>query len=59
MFLEFIVIDENCIHCYSLKFIVIDGEYIVNISTGIVKHVCKVILFRFVKVRYKIPLIRI
>ena len=33
-----------------LKFKVIDGEYIVKISIGIVKHVYEVILFRFVNV---------
>ena len=40
-----------------LKFRIIDGEYIVQISRGVAKHVYKVILFRFVKVRHKIPLI--
>ena len=40
-----------------LKFKVINGEYIVKISKGVVKHVSKVALFPFVKVRHKIPLI--
>ena len=40
-----------------LKFRVIECEYIVKISRGVVKHVYKVLLFRFVKVRHKIPLI--
>ena len=40
-----------------LKFRVIDGEYIVKISRGVVKHVYKVVLLQFVKVRHKIPLI--
>ena len=40
-----------------LKFRVTDGEYIVKISRGVVKQIYKVVPFRFVKVRYKIPLI--
>ena len=40
-----------------LKFRVINGEYIVKISRVIVKLVFKDLLFRFVKVRHKIPLI--
>ena len=32
-----------------LKFRDIDGEYIVKISRGIVEHVYKTILFRFVE----------
>ena len=39
------------------KLRVIDGEYIVKISRGVVKHVYKVVPFRFVKIRHKIPLI--
>ena len=34
-----------------LKIRVIDGEYIVKISRGVVKQVYKVVLCRFVKVR--------
>ena len=43
-----------------LKFRVIDGEYmyIVKISKSIVSHIYKVKLFRFVKVRHKINLIK-
>ena len=37
-----------------LQFRVIDSEYIVKIAIGIVNHVYKVILFRFVKVRQKL-----
>ena len=33
-----------------------DCENIANILSGIVKHVYKVILFRFVKMSHKIPL---
>ena len=36
-----------------LKFRVIDGEYIVKLSRGIVKHVYKVILFRFLRLDIK------
>ena len=46
---------------YVSQFRVIDDEYkkmyIAKISRGIVKYVYKIILFRFVEVRYKIPLI--
>ena len=38
---------------------VMDGEYIVNISRGIIKHVYEVMTFRLVKVRYKVPVITI
>ena len=38
------------------KFRVIDGEYIVKIPRGVVKHVYEVITFRFVKVGHKVPL---
>ena len=37
-----------------LKFRVIDGKYIVRISRDVVKHVYKVVPFRFVKVRIDI-----
>ena len=42
-----------------LKFRVIDGENIVNISRAIVEHIYEVKKFRFVKVRNKVPLITI
>ena len=42
-----------------LKFRVIDGEYIVKISRGIIKHVYEVMTFRFLNVRHKVPLITI
>ena len=42
-----------------LEFMVIDFEYIVKTSRCIVKHVFKVILYRFVKVRHKFSLITI
>ena len=42
-----------------LKFRVIDGEYIVKISRGIIKHVYEVMTFRYLKVRHKVPLITI
>ena len=44
---------------YISKFRVIDGEYIVKISRGIIQHVNEVMTFRFVKVRHKVPLITI
>ena len=40
-----------------LKFSAIDCEYIVRASKGIKKYVHQVILFRFVDVRNKIPLV--
>ena len=42
---------------YVSQFTVVDDIYTVKISRGIIKHVYKVILLRFVKVRHKIPLI--
>ena len=42
-----------------LKFSVIDGEYIVKISRGIIKHVYEVMMLGFVKIRHKVPLITI
>ena len=41
----------------ELKFRVIDAEYIVKVSRGVVKHIYKVVPFRFVKIKLKIPLI--
>ena len=40
-----------------LKIRVIDGEYILKISRGIVTHVYKIALLSCVKVRHRIPLI--
>ena len=40
-----------------LELRVIDGEDIVKISRDVVKHVYKVVPFRFMKVKHKTPLI--
>ena len=40
-------------------FRVIDGQYIVKVLRGIVKHVHKVVPLRFVKITHKIPFITI
>ena len=42
-----------------LKFRVIDCENIVKISRGIVEHIYWIKTFRYMKVRYKVPLITI
>ena len=42
-----------------LNFMVINGDYIVKISNGIVKLVSKVKSLRFLKVLHKVPLITI
>ena len=38
---------------------VINGEDVVKISSGAIKYVCKVILFRFEKARHKIFLVTV